>query len=637
MKHTRLRNVRPKAAFGAEAAATLAAAAMTTAATYASARQQAAATREGADRQARQIQEQARVQANALDAQNKNNTDLQTRAIESQKEIAERERDMMRDIQMNLQLATAKENMDNRLEASKMVVANGGRVRIRRGAKPARTLLRGGFMDNLGFRLTGQGNVQHVMVTPEGYDLYSIYGPSHDNGGVDIDFDNGAKVEAEGDRAKTGRNRRRAKLGGEYLLTTPNDAFFISQHDIDGFNPAEAVDHGMNPVTAYQIQEYKKAINHIPDDGGKAKHGGSSRPVGKYVARLRNGGRIKARNGSSTYLDALDDLELTGTYLADPRIYKNSATDNNSGTTSTPKSSFDWGGLGVNLGAAGITALGNIAGGLVTSRANNYAANRIGEANAYRSQVLGDAYRNLKTIDPNIVTSSDFAVQHYMPTIRSARVNVNPQMATIERSLGRQRDSILRGSASSAAALSRLNSAEANATDLRNKVYGEQVNAEEKIKQENAKAITEAAQMNAIFDNQAQKYLSDTRFQIAKYNNDIVNQGILGAAGVEAESAMDTAKTDAQMRIGNAGVWGGILGTTGKQLGDVISNQLVYNRDKNNILAGSGLEAQVIAAANSNDTYQKTRLRNMIQKAINNNSIKGEARNHYIGLMSMLS
>ena len=118
------------------------------------------------------------------------------------------------------------------------------------------------------FKVTDGGGVIPVGVTPEGFNLYEVIGNDHNHyhktksgkhkTGVGFKFANGSVIEGEGNQ-KSGQ--------GEYLMTTPNDAVFISKHSINGFNPAQAVNNGMNPLQAFQLQEYIKAANGISDDG----------------------------------------------------------------------------------------------------------------------------------------------------------------------------------------------------------------------------------------------------------------------------------------------------------------------------------------------------------------------------------
>ena len=131
MKRCKLRNSRPKALFGAEAAAILAAAGINVAGTMAAAGIQSKAAKEAAKQQADAVKQQAKQQAAAIAEQDENNKQLQERSIELTKEQNEENRDLQREIQMNLQLLTGQQNQAARNEASKIVVRNGGSLKRR--------------------------------------------------------------------------------------------------------------------------------------------------------------------------------------------------------------------------------------------------------------------------------------------------------------------------------------------------------------------------------------------------------------------------------------------------------------------------------------------------------------------------
>lgn len=270
MSKRRLRNAgnRSKAPFGTQEAATLAAAAMTTAATLASAGINANATKESARDQAKATLQLASRQAQALKDQSDKSKEYQQQAQEFTREENAENRSLQKDIQMQLQMLTGQQNINDRLEASKIKVKAGGSIKRRlRNAGSTQFLLRGG---NIPFTVTDGGAVLPVGVTPEGYDLYEILGNDHEHyhktrggkykSGVGIKFADGNVVEGEGNQKKN---------GGELMLVTPDNAYFISKHSINGFNPAEGVKQGLHPLQAYAIQEQEKAMIGINDDGTK--------------------------------------------------------------------------------------------------------------------------------------------------------------------------------------------------------------------------------------------------------------------------------------------------------------------------------------------------------------------------------
>lgn len=251
---------RKKAPFGTQEAAILTAAGINASAATAAAVMGASATKDAANRQAQATTAAAQKQAQAIKTQTENSKEYQLEAQNFVKEQNAESRELQKDIQMQLQMLTGQQNVNDRLEASKLVVKNGGRT------KP-RYSLRG---NNMAFRVTDGGYVIPVGNTPEGYNLFEIRGNDHEHyhktpggknkTGVGIKFADGNVIEGEGNQNTN---------QGEYMLQTPNAAYFISKHNIAGFNPAKAVNMGMHPLAAYSIQEQQKQINGITDDGKK--------------------------------------------------------------------------------------------------------------------------------------------------------------------------------------------------------------------------------------------------------------------------------------------------------------------------------------------------------------------------------
>lgn len=251
---------RRKAIFGSQEAAIITASLTNAAATAAAASVGASATKDAANRQAQATTAAAQKQAQAIKTQTENSKEYQLEAQNFVKEQNAESRELQKDIQMQLQMLTGQQNVNDRLEASKLVVKNGGRT------KP-RYSLRG---NNMAFRVTDGGYVIPIGNTPEGYNLFEIRGNDHEHyhkapggknkTGVGIKFADGNVIEGEGNQNTN---------QGEYMLQTPNAAYFISKHNIAGFNPAKAVNMGMHPLAAYSIQEQQKQINGITDDGKK--------------------------------------------------------------------------------------------------------------------------------------------------------------------------------------------------------------------------------------------------------------------------------------------------------------------------------------------------------------------------------
>ena len=288
MSRTKLRKARPKALFG-EAAATLTAASIQAAATAAAAAVQAKASRDAAKTQATNIKSAAEKQAEAIKAQSDSDKENTEKSLDLMRQQHDEELAMQKDIQMDIQRAMGQQNEDARLNEGKIQVRNGGLAKgkgNRRLAMP-HSFLQGG---NMPFIVTDGGNAIPLGTTPEGYNLYEVRGNDHEHyhkaqggknkTGVGFHFADGSIVEGEGNQNTN---------QGEYLLTTPTNAAFISKHSIDGFNPVKAVNAGMNPMQAFLLQEQIKRANGISDDG----KGNYNPPVKK------NGGMIYTRGTSN--------------------------------------------------------------------------------------------------------------------------------------------------------------------------------------------------------------------------------------------------------------------------------------------------------------------------------------------------
>lgn len=270
MTKRRLRNAgsRPKAFLGADSGAILAAAGINVAGTLAASAIGASATKKAAQDQAKATIQAAQRQSQAIKDQTARSKEYQTEAQEFVKEQNAENRELQKDIQLQLQMLTGQQNVNDRLEASKIKVKAGGKTK--RLGFP-QSLLRGG---NMPFQVTDGGGVVPVGITPEGFELYEILGNDHEHyhktrggkykSGVGIKFADGNIVEGEGNQKKN---------GGELMLVTPDNAYFISKHNINGFNPAESVKQGLHPLQAFKLQEKVKAIDGINDDGTKAKYG----------------------------------------------------------------------------------------------------------------------------------------------------------------------------------------------------------------------------------------------------------------------------------------------------------------------------------------------------------------------------
>ena len=248
------------------------------AATLAASAANVAAQNKSASTQAKAIESNAKAQAQAIQQQTTNNNQLQNEYIQFSKEQNKLMRDQQQEMQTTLQELAGKENMNSRLDAGKIILRNGG---IGNKRKLSDFFYRGA---NVPFKVTDGGGVLPIQTDNNGYGLYEIRGNDHEHyhktsggkhkSGVGIKFNDGSVVEGEGNQNTN---------QGELLYVTPQDAMFISKHSINGFNPTKAVQQGMHPQQAFNIQQNIKNMNGIADDGGKLPRRRSIASKGDWV------------------------------------------------------------------------------------------------------------------------------------------------------------------------------------------------------------------------------------------------------------------------------------------------------------------------------------------------------------------
>ena len=745
MTRRRLRNIRPKALFGEEGAAILAAAGISAAATTAGAALSAKASKDAAKQQADATIAQAQKQAEALSRQNEVQKENIVKQQDFVKEQYEKNRDIARDTQMLLQQQMGLENTNARLEASKIKVKFGGNANKRLRSMPTFPL-RGGL--NIPFKVTDGGDTKFIGKTPEGYDLYELHGNDHEHyhkaqggknkTGVGIKFlhDNGIVNTIEGEGNQNTNQ-------GEYMLTMPNDALFISKHNIRGFNPAKAINRGMHPLLAYQLQEQAKGKgsrpvgkmlvggdlstnmlmgsitpntdysydNMIPtvventfiDNNKKLKYGGRTKAItgtrsgnsftvgkgdtmwgiaaqyggggknwrqlyklnkGVNPNRMRigstltlpNGWGVKGAIGSYQLPSLIDDASNFGGTSFDNSFMKgdilndynsqiegsqpSAATVDNTGgqtgTSGTAKKGGFWSSpLGTQTLAAGISALGGLAGGLISTAGNRRAASIMADAQQRGADIMSDAYGKLTGISPDIISAEDFRATHFMPAIHTARVNINPQLEDINRGLRRTMRYAQDNGISSAAKNKRLMDMIDLAGQRKSELYAKQSNLEEENRNRTAQLITEAAAKNAELDVQANKDYTGARLEIAKYNNDINNQKILGAAGVQADAATNGANIIGGAAATNGGIWGQTLSTGLQGFSNVLNDMVSRKQSIDMVMLGAGTGAKVEYLSANGTPAEKAAYRTRLEQVLP--KLSGREKEIYERYIAMLS
>ena len=668
----RLRNAgsRPKAFLGADSGAILAAAGINVAGTLAASAIGANATKKAAQDQAKATLQSAQRQAQAIKDQTARSREYQTEAQEFVKEQNAENRELQKDIQLQLQMLTGQQNVNDRLEASKIKVKAGGKTK--RLGFP-QSLLRGG---NMPFKVTDGGGVVPVGVTPEGFELYEILGNDHEHyhktrggkykSGVGIKFADGNVVEGEGNQKKN---------GGELMLVTPDNAYFISKHNINGFNPAESVKAGLHPLQAYAIQEQEKDITGTNDDGTrKAKCGtkkfliGGSPTLYTYAQQLypqvgidtigntavgvayaspfrqrimKKGGRVRfdvggpGNGGRNNYYGGNTNTTSSNTRTR-PSFFSRVTGGVGKGLSSagrwignTASKVGNWIAKNAEITGAGINALGNIGGAWITAAANRSAARTLADAYNQGADIMANAYRNMQTIDMDSIRKEDYAAAHMMPALQAPVSFAASNIAGVDRARQRRLRNAGRYSASSAAAQERMNQADIQAQDQINQIYSTDQQQMQQIRQANAERISEAAKINAMLDTQANQQYGQDYLKLLQYNNDIENTKILGAAGATSEGAINGASTIAQGQTSAAQAWATALGNTGLTFSNTLSSMAKRKADLENTMLGATTDARISYIADSGDKSKIQAELDGVNAALNSGKLSKEDEAKY--------
>lgn len=585
-------NSRPKALFGSQEAAILGAAAINVAGQMTAAGINSKAAKDAARQQAQATVNAATKQANAIKEQTTKSKELQERSIEFAKEQNTENRELQKDIQLNLQMLTGQQNMNDRLEAAKIQVRNGGRMSMKSTNRQNDVLLRGSYNPtNMSFVVTDGGGVIPVGVTPEGFDMYEIKGNDHEHyhktksgkhkTGVGLKFANGKVIEGEGNQ--NGNQ-------GEYVLVTPTDAMFISRHSIKGFNPAKAVNNGMNPLEAFVIQEQIKDANGISDSGKTDKRmiGGTIYDPSSFASQVPD----LSRDGMAPIATGVAYGSINDMYDKDTKakngtcIRKKLACGGRRKAVSGTKSGINAGGW-TDWAGAGINTLGNLGGAWITQSANKKAANLISNANMQAAGILTDAYRQMHGIDMSLINKDDYAAAHSMPAIRAAIVNTNAQRTAEDRALQRRLTNSKRYSMSGAAAQDRMTMAETQHNDNINNIEAQADKIRESIKQGNAQRISEAANENANRDAQANERYNTARLSLLQYNNNIENAKIAGIGQANADAISQSGLARAQGIQAGANAFSSALSASAQGFASTANGLRAERVNRENVLIGA--------------------------------------------------
>ena len=617
VKRNRLRNCRKKAVFGADGA-------IMAAATLAAAGIGAAASANAAKMQAQAVESSANKNAEALIKQNENNIRLQEKSIQFTKEQNERNRELQKEVQMNLQLLTGQQNTNELKEAAKIQVKCGGSMRKRlrnAGAVSSASFLRGGN-NNLPFTVTDGGSVIPLRSTPEGYDLYEIIGNDHEHyhkaqggrnkTGVGIKFAGRQTIEGEGNQNTN---------QGELMLVTPTDAKFISKHTLRGYNPRQAVMMGVHPLIAFAQQEAIKDANGISDDG-KSDNNPPVRRMNEY------GGNTTFPISPDLSLDFLAPVAagvIAGT-RQDLQARNGRCLKKCGGSRKRAWGGTWWNNLNDtqkgNIAGAGWNAAGNLGGALITSLGNYYANKYLTSSYSNAANTLAKAYNNLKSIDMSAINRDDFNAAHAMAALQAPIVNDGAQKAAAKRSRDRMIRRINNSTLSSAAALNRIGRVESDYNDRIAQIAEGSDRIRQGIIQENMRRLTDVSQRNAELDTQANQAYSQAYLNLLQYNNDIANQRITGAAQAQADALTQNATSTANMRQANAASLAGALTSGIGGIGNAIATNNKMSHEEAMTMMGSTIEQQVKYYLDHPNASGKENLIKMLEGSTNPDYIR---------------
>lgn len=627
MTRYKLRNAgrRHKALFGSEEAAILAAAGINVAGTLSAAAIGAKSTKDAAKQQANATINAATKQAESIKEQATRAKELQQESQEFTKEQNAENRELQKDIQMNLQMLTGQQNVNDRLEASKIQVRNGGNIRRKLKEQKPNTLLRGSnSQTNMPFYVTDGGGVIPLYTTPEGFDLYEIYGNDHEHyhktkggknkTGVGIKFANGGLIEGEGNQ-----NTKQ----GEYFLVTPTDAMFISKHSIKGFNPAKAVNNGMNPLKAFIIQEQIKNVNGISDSGNTNKRmiGGLTYDTSSFTSQIpdlsRDGMAPVATGVAYGYINDMynkDNEAKYGTSIRKKLAYggRPKAKDGSKAGAWT-----DWAGAGINT-------LGNLGGAWLTSLANKKAASTLSAANTKAAGILANAYRQMQGIDLNSIRKEDYAASHAMAQLRAPIVDTSAQRTAQERTLQRRLENARRYSISGVAAQDRMTLAETDYNDNIAKIAENADRISEQIKQHNIDSINETARLNAQLDTQANQQYANAYLNALQYNNNIENQKIAGIGQANADAISQNGIAYAQAQQANGNIFGSAIANSGQAFATAFDTIRKDRQSFSDVYMGLGDKDKITAAILR---YKQKGDKSFIKSLLDSNAVSDEDKN----------
>ena len=409
-----------------------------------------------------------------------------------------------------------------------------------------------------------------------------LRGRSHKTGGIVIGSNN-KQIEAE---------------TGEVVENKGNELrIYSAQPMLNGQSPAELVLQGVNKNEVFNAQENYKDMNGLNDDGSKKRNGGrllrnggrrtlentkvlnqtptkTTSLVGKTIENALSSSVLPTYKPNNTIVKELSKVALKRKESAFQSSGSNRRLFKNGGTIKKAQ-------LGISLGTsdwigAGISAAGSLIGGSIG----------LNSANKMKAPESPTLYRAAKL---------------------ETNYNINPQLASLERS----RQDMLKGidsdTASSVARIGRRNRLINDTTDRGNLLYGQKENVETQLLNQDSLNQQQVSQQNAALQNEYAARKTEFYNQKAVAKGNAINSMVAGVTGAAGDLI-----TTGQQRYQDNQQISAIVGSNEK-------NNLKYMIDAGYVPDKSQLEAVLSSASTDEEKkyytnvlsklYPKTRLR----------------------------
>ena len=529
----------------------------------------------GSYQQARAQEEQAKMYADGIRQQNENAVKLQNQMIDVMKSENEKNRQLMATSSLNEAMQMGGENAKS--------IYNMNRIVLRKGGKVDRRKLRNGN-DAIPFRVLRGGEVLPIGQDEIGT-IGIISGRTHDHGGVDMNFRDGQKIEAE---------------GGELIRIPMNgeaQAEILSRRTRNGFNPTAEVESGnMTFDEAFANQEINKKMYRRSLKRTKAESGLGILNPNYYKYYNINGPNYSLYTPSYTPDWNFGDKRgwgynsgsnlLGNNYIPWQNVNIKTFDSPTTNPVNSTYSGFDASKYYDTLfSGVRASAAGNIIGGLTNLGGNLLASAIASGANNRGAEITAEAYRNLEEPDLNFLSDGSFKSPKAVASFRSPVVSNSAELAGIERDKLAGYKSIANNTRSAAAQIAKRNKLAVDAHELMSRSEEQKQKLEEAIKQHNIEYANDINKFNAELDAKTRRDKLNLAATLIPYKYDIRNKRITGPAEAYARA-----------RINNGQLWGNAITNSLQGLGAAFrDSQLGYSNAINAII-GDELEYNKIMA-----------------------------------------